>query len=118
QDRLWQLEWYRRRGRGRWAEAVGPSGLPADRMFRRLQPVEACHADIEAMSTETRAMFEAYAAGVNAYVDAGQPLPPEFALTGVGWEPWTPEDCVMVFKVRHAIMGKRLTKLARLEFLR
>lgn len=118
QDRLWQLEWYRRRGRGRWAEVVGPSGLPADRMFRRLRLVEACRADVEAMSTETREMFEAYAAGVNAYVDAGQPLPPEFALTGVGWEPWTPEDCVMVFKVRHAIMGKRLTKLARLEFLR
>ena len=23
QDRLWQLEWYRLRGQGRWAEVVG-----------------------------------------------------------------------------------------------
>ncbi|MCA9847533.1 MAG: penicillin acylase family protein, partial [Dehalococcoidia bacterium] len=118
QDRLWQLEWYRRRGRGRWSEVVGSSGLPGDRMFRRLRLVDACRADVEAMSAETRAMFETYAAGVNAYVDAGEPLPPEFGLTDLGWEPWTAEDCVMVFKVRHAIMGKRLLKLARLEFLR
>ena len=118
QDRLWQLEWYRRRGQGRWSEVVGSSGLAADRMFRRLRLVEACRADVDAMSAETRAMFEAYAAGVNAYVSAGQPLPPEFALTGLGWDEWRPEDSVMVFKVRHAIMGKRLTKLARLEFLR
>ena len=118
QDRLWQLEWYRRRGEGRWSEVVGASGLAADRMFRRLRLVEACRADVAAMSAETRAMFEAYAEGVNAYVSAGQPLPPEFALTGLGWSTWRPEDSVMVFKVRHAIMGKRLTKLARLEFLR
>ncbi|MGE3961515.1 MAG: penicillin acylase family protein [Dehalococcoidia bacterium] len=118
QDRLWQLEWYRRRGRGRWSEVVGASGLPGDRMFRRLRLVEACAADVAAMSPETRAMFEQYADGVNALAAAGEPLPPEFALAGIGWEPWTPEDCVMVFKVRHAIMGKRLLKLARLEFLR
>ena len=118
QDRLWQLEWYRRRGRGRWSEVVGASGLAGDRMFRRLRLVDACRADVEAMTAETRAMFETYAAGVNAYVDAGQPLPPEFAITDLGWEPWTAEDGVMVFKVRHAIMGKRLLKLARLEFLR
>ena len=74
QDRLWQLEWYRRRGRGRWSEVVGSSGLPGDRMFRRLRLGDACRADVEAMSAETRAMFETYAAGVNAYVDAGQPL--------------------------------------------
>lgn len=118
QDRLWQLEWYRRRGEGRWSAVAGPSGLAADRMFRRLRLVEACEADVAEMSAETRRMFESYCAGVNAYVDAGQPLPPEFALTGIEWEDWTPADCVMVFKVRHAIMGKRLTKLARLEFLR
>ncbi len=118
QDRLWQLEWYRRRGQGRWSEVVGAAGLAGDRMFRRLRLVDACRVDVEAMSAETRAMFEAYSAGVNAFAAAGQPLPPEFALTGLGWEPWAPEDCVMVFKVRHAIMGKRLQKLARLEFVR
>src|SRR5690606_21793278 len=105
QDRLWQLEWYRRRGEGRWSAVVGASGLAADRMFRRLRLVEACRADVEAMSAETRAMFQAYADGVNAYVGAGQPLPPEFGLTGLGWDTWRPEDAVMVFKVRHAIMG-------------
>ena len=118
QDRLWQLEWYRRRGAGRWSAIVGASGLAADRLFRRLRLIEASRADVDAMSPPTRAMFAAYAAGVNAYVDAGQPLPPEYALTQISWERWEPWHSVLVFKVRHAIMGKRLLKLARLEILR
>ncbi|MDO9443725.1 MAG: penicillin acylase family protein [Dehalococcoidia bacterium] len=118
QDRLWQMEWYRRRGTGRWAEVVGRSGVAADIMFRRLRLAPASQVDVAEMSADTRAMFEAYAAGVNAYVAAEQPLPPEYALTGTAWEPWEPWHAVLVFKVRHAIMGKRLSKLAHLEVLR
>jgi penicillin amidase len=70
------------------------------------------------MSSETRAMFEAYAAGVNAFLRSGQPLPVEYAMTGIEPEPWEPWHSVLVFKVRHAIMGKRALKLARTELLR
>ncbi len=118
QDRLWQLEWYRRRGTGRWAEVVGSSGVEADQLFRQFRLHDASTADVAAMSTETRAMFEAYADGVNAFVASDEPLPVEYALAGIECEPWEPWHSVLTFKVRHAIMGKRLTKLARAEFLR
>jgi penicillin G amidase len=118
QDRLWQLEWYRRRGTGRWAEVAGAGAVAGDRLFRRFALDAASQADVLAMSAPTRAMFEAYAAGVNACVAAADGLPPEFGLADIDWEPWEPWHSVLVFKVRHAIMGKRLLKLARMEILR
>src|SRR6266508_3453457 len=63
QDRLWQMEYDRRRATGRWSEAGGRAGIAGDVLARRLQLEGAAKADVEAMSPETRAMFEAYAAG-------------------------------------------------------
>jgi penicillin amidase len=63
-------------------------------------------------------MFEAYADGVNTFITSDEPLPVEYALAGIDCEPWEPWHSVLTFKVRHAIMGKRLTKLARAELLR
>jgi len=117
QDRLWQMEWYRRRGTGRWSEVVGASGLPADRLFRRFRLDDASRVDVAELTPDTLAMFEAYTAGVNAYVTSGQPLPPEYAMADTSWEPWESWQSILIFKVRHAIMGKRLSKLARLEIL-
>ena len=68
QDRLWQMEFDRRRAVGRWAEAAGTGALAGDRLARRLQLGPAAKADVAAMSEATRAMFEAYAAGVNAFL--------------------------------------------------
>ncbi|MDA0350864.1 MAG: penicillin acylase family protein [Chloroflexi bacterium] len=118
QDRLWQLEWYRRRGTGTWAEVAGPVGVASDLLFRRFLLDEASQADVAAMSPATLAMFEAYAAGVNAFIHSDQPLPIEYALTGSKPDDWEPWHSVLIFKVRHAIMGKRLMKLARTELLR
>lgn len=118
QDRLWQMEWYRRRGTGRWSELVGPSGLESDRMFRRFRLDAAARVDVDGMTAATRAMFDAYAAGVNAFLESGQPLPVEYALTESAPAPWEPWHSVLIFKVRHAIMGKRGIKLARTELLR
>lgn len=118
QDRLWQLEWYRRRGTGTWAELAGEVGVASDLLFRRFLLDEASKADVAAMSPETRAMFEAYADGVNAFIHSDQPRPIEYALTNSEPDDWEPWHSVLVFKVRHAIMGKRLTKLARTELLR
>ncbi|MGE0569837.1 MAG: penicillin acylase family protein [Dehalococcoidia bacterium] len=112
QDRLWQMECDRRRATGRWAEAAGPdarfagSGAVAtDILGRRLRLEDAARADYAAMSTETRAMFDAYAEGVNAYLTSGQPLPVEFALCGVTPEPWQAWHSLALFKIRHVLMG-------------
>src|SRR3990170_3776564 len=87
-DRLWQMEYDRRRAMGRWAEAAGSAGLAADLMARRLDIAVAAREDLTAMDAGTREMFEAYARGVNAFLASGASLPPEFGLTGIRPEPW------------------------------
>src|SRR5690348_10595775 len=79
-DRLWQMEYDRWRAVGRWSEADGLAGLAADVLARRLQLARAAKADNAAMADGTRAMFEAYAEGVNAYLRSSPNLPMEYAL--------------------------------------
>src|SRR5579883_1034465 len=112
QDRLWQMEYDRLRAAGRLAEVAGPSALPADRMARRLDLVRGAQDDLAKMSAGTRAMFTAYAAGVNAFLQSGAPLPVEYALTGITPEPWQPWHSTLVFKVRHVLMGVWQFKLS------
>src|SRR6187549_1298890 len=87
EDRLWQMEYDRRRAVGRWAEAAGPAGLAADRMALKLNLEAAARADFAVMAPDVRLMFEAYASGVNAFLASGRPLPVEYALTGITPEP-------------------------------
>ena len=37
QDRLWHMDWDRRRALGRWAEIAGPSGVEQDKLMRRFR---------------------------------------------------------------------------------
>ncbi|HMO54149.1 MAG TPA: penicillin acylase family protein, partial [Tepidiformaceae bacterium] len=112
QDRLWQMEYDRRRAVGRWSEAAGPAALAADRMARRLGIEAAAKADLAVMAQEIRAMFEAYAAGVNAWLASNPALPQEYELTGIAPEPWEPWQSLAVFKIRHVLMGEWQWKMA------
>ncbi len=93
QDRLWQMEMYRRAGEGRLAEILGPEALPHDRLARLLR-YRGPWTDEEFGSyhPEGRRILEAFARGVNAYIaHAGDELPVEFELTGIRPEPWAAE---------------------------
>jgi len=116
-DRLWQLEYDRRRATGRWSEVVGRAALAGDTLARRMQLGRSAQADVAAMSAPTRAMFEAYAAGVNAYLQSGLPLPPEYAAAGITPEPWEPWHSCALFKIRHVLMGVWPQKLAQAQLL-
>jgi penicillin amidase len=105
QDRLWQMDYDRHRAYGRVAEYLGASALQQDLLLRRLRLAASARADYDAVNAETRAMLEAYAAGVNAYVQTTTRLPIEFQLLDLTPEPWQPWDAGAVFKVRHAFTG-------------
>jgi penicillin amidase len=118
QDRLWHMEYDRRRALGRWAECVGPSGVEQDILMRRVRLGASAQADYAALNTETRAMVDAYAAGINAFVETTPVLPIEFRLLGATPERWEPWHSCAVFKVRHALMGSFGNKLWRLRVLK
>jgi penicillin amidase len=118
QDRLWHMEYDRRRAYGRWAECAGPAALPEDRQMRRFRLQASARADHAAAGAETRAMLDAYAAGVNAFLGTARALPVECRLLGLRPEPWQPWDSLAVFKVRHVLMGTWQTKAWRARLLR
>ena len=105
QDRLWHMDCDRARARGRWAELVGASGLEHDKTMRRFQIAPSVERDWTALSQDARDMFEAYSAGVNAFIASARALPVEYSLIGARPERWEPRDCLAVFKVRHIMMG-------------
>ncbi|MFY9315039.1 MAG: penicillin acylase family protein [Burkholderiales bacterium] len=129
QDRLWQMEMSRRIAAGRVAEVVGAGGLETDRFLRTLGVRRAAEANLKTLDAETRRLLESYAAGVNAFIADGPVLPPEFWLTGVRPEPWTPADSVAWVKMmawdlggnwRSEILRMRLSRtlsLARIHEL-
>ncbi len=91
QDRLWQMDFQRRVVRGRLSEIFGAMTVETDRAMRILGMRRVAEAEAAALSAESCADMDAYAAGVNAAIDA-QPLPIEFTLLRYRPEPWTPAD--------------------------
>jgi penicillin amidase len=118
QDRLWHMEYDRRRAAGRWAEYAGPAAVAQDGHARRLGLVRSARVDYEAVGPETRAMLDAYAAGVNAFLESTPAWPVEFRLVGDRPEPWRPWDSLAVFKIRHVEMGPWQAKLWRARLVR
>ncbi len=95
-DRLWQMEFQRRTGHGRLSEILGDATLSTDRFLRTLGTTQAAQADLEIMDPQTRSYLDAYARGVNAYIEQQRGnLPIEFRLLGVKPEPWTPVDSLV-----------------------
>jgi penicillin G amidase len=113
QDRLGQLEFDRRRAHGRWAEVAGPSAVPLDVFARRCGLGDAARREYDALDPGARAVLDAYADGVNAYLSLGRALPPDLALVDVAPEPWAPWDCCAVFLVRHVVFANWQKKLWR-----
>jgi penicillin amidase len=90
-DRLWQLDLFRRTATGRLAECFGGRALGGDR-FQRSLAIEFLVARMpDQLAPDARARIDAYCEGVNAWVES-HPLPPEFDILSIAFEPWTVLD--------------------------
>ena len=118
QDRLWAMEYDRRRAVGRWAEAAGESAVGLDMQMRRHRLEDAARADCEAAGPRAKVMLDAYAAGVNAFIASDAPLPAEYGITGIAPEPWEPWHSLAIYKVRHIFMGVFETKAWRARMVK
>ena len=99
QDRLWQLEFYRRVGTGRLSEFAGRDGLQVDRLMRTLGLRRFADKEVELISEHDTAVLAAYAAGVNAAIESAPALPLEHQLLRIEPEPWTIQDSLVVRKI-------------------
>jgi penicillin amidase len=97
QDRLWQMDLLRRVARGQLSEILGPATISIDKDFRTLGFSRAAARDVAQMDAEPRKLIEAYARGVNAFIEEHQDrLPLEFTLLRYKPLPWQPSDTLAI----------------------
>lgn len=117
QDRLWQLEMNRRIASGELSEVLGEPALSTDRFIRTLGVRQAAEKQYAKLPEEARAALQAYAAGINAFIDQEMAAPPiEFWLTQTSPGHWRPVDSVAWLIMMALDLGgnfnQELTRLA------
>src|SRR6202521_3382237 len=97
QDRLWQMDMMRRAAAGELSEIIGEDTVKMDREQRILGLRQAAEAAEKNMSVRDRAYFDAYARGVNAFLESHRDrLSLEFRLLKYTPRPWRVTDCLLV----------------------
>ena len=99
QDRLFQMELWKRSGQGRLSEVLGSSALQRDINARALQYRGDLDKEYLSYSPDTKAILTAFTDGINAYIAAlktpgSSGLPVEFQLAGFVPDSWHPQDCL------------------------
>jgi penicillin amidase len=115
QDRLWQMDAYRRNANGELAEVMGPSLVWHDKTQRVLQFRNTAQRIYGNLPAEDRARLDAYARGVNLYIAEHQDsLPPEFKLLFYRPKPWSGADSLSIGMMMVEMLDTHFyTKLAR-----
>jgi len=95
QDRLFQIDLWRRVAVGTTAEVLGRQALEGDRFARLVKYRGDMQVEWTSYSPDTRQIAEAFTRGINAYVDSlGDRLPIEFQVLGFRPSKWAAEDCL------------------------
>ena len=114
QDRLWEIDVWRRYAEGRAAEIVGPERFQTDRLYRLMKYRGSRTDDLDSYHPDAESIFSSFADGVNAYIEhLGDNLPVEFEITGTRPEPWTADLSSLRLIQRAASRGRQEVRLAR-----
>lgn len=119
QDRLWQMTMLRRTAQGRLSEIFGPATVKVDELMRRLDLYGLALQSTEVQDAATLRALEAYAAGVNAWIEevntgARGRGAPEFFLFEPEISVWAPADSIAILK----LMALQLSSAVQTEVLR
>jgi penicillin amidase len=119
-DRLWQMDLLRRTERGELSEVLGAGpnniALEQDKQHRTLGFAQVVDAELAQATPGARALLEAYARGVNAYIASldAKTLPPEFQVLQYKPKPWLATDSLLIAKV----FAEGLSSTWRLDIMR
>jgi len=97
QDRLWQMDAYRRNANGELSEIMGPSMVEHDKAQRVLQFRNTARRVYANLAAADKARLEDYARGVNLFIEQHRDsLPAEFGLLHYRPQPWSGVDSLSV----------------------
>ncbi|RJQ80190.1 MAG: penicillin acylase family protein [Desulfobacteraceae bacterium] len=105
-ERLFQMELTRLAGQGELSTLFGEQAVKKDKFFKTIGFQRLSKEGYRALSKESRAAVDAYAAGVNAYIEGKEPLSREFIILRAKPGKWSGEDCVATA----LLMGFSLTR--------
>ena len=123
QDRLFQIDLWRRSTQGRLAEILGADYVDRDRLTRLMRYRGDMNAEWASYAPDTRRIATRFVAGINAEIATiGEHLPEEFVVAGYRPEPWQPEDLlsraegfVMTSNANDEVFRARMTAAVGLE---
>lgn len=120
QDRLWQMDYFRRLGCGTLAEVTGSASLGSDRQSRILGLRRVAEAGAAQLEGEALVAMEAFCAGVNLAREQAlvSGLPFEFRLLEYQPEPWSPADTLTILRTFWWQLTGRFPILCLPEFVR
>ncbi|HVF27738.1 MAG TPA: penicillin acylase family protein [Pyrinomonadaceae bacterium] len=115
-DRLWQMDLLRRTARGELSEIFGKVALEEDKRRRTYGFAVVAEATIAHAPAEVRDALEAYARGVNAFINSLtlETLPIEFRILKYQPRPWTISDSIVIGKN----FAEALSNTWRLDLMR
>ncbi|MDQ7784776.1 MAG: penicillin acylase family protein, partial [Desulfomonilaceae bacterium] len=97
QDRLWQMDYLRRAGRGRLAEILGKDYLASDHLIRTVTAGKKDVFSASRLGARERTWVEHFVRGINTYLDRhGHKPPVEFSLLEYRPRRFTPDDVMSI----------------------
>lgn len=116
EDRLWQMDRLRRRALGRQAEVLGSAYVAADLAHLTVGIDLACDREDQAIDPATRAIVEAFVAGINRGIEAmGADLPVEFRILGYAPHPFAVRDVLAIARGFWWSLNGRIDRLIAAE---
>jgi penicillin amidase len=116
QDRLWQLDMWRRAADGQLSEVLGPDAVDRDTFARLLRYRGDMDREWRSYAEDAAAIADAFVRGINAHIAivnaSPQKLPIEFQLTGTRPEPWT-RDVVISRLAGYVMTGNADSEVRR-----
>src|ERR1019366_3894391 len=97
QDRLFQLDYLRRKASGRLAEIMGPEAIDSDVLYRTIGLAHIAEKEWTTLPAEVRELLSAYTAGINALMEESRGcLPIEYDLLDCKPEAWRETDSLAI----------------------
>ncbi|HVC33892.1 MAG TPA: penicillin acylase family protein [Chloroflexota bacterium] len=118
QDRLWLMDYMRRKASGRLAEILGASYVDQDYTFRVLDFGTICAREYALLADRWRQVVDGMADGINRAIgQTADNLPIEFDLLGYRPEPWAPVDILVGLRYQWWGLSGRLAQITTATIL-
>ena len=100
QDRLWQMDLYRRVAEGKLSEIFGKDALEFDKLFKTIGINKIAYQFYNNLSPKSKDILKSYSDGVNYFINSHiKKLPLEFDVLNYKPELWKPEHSIMLVRM-------------------